>query len=311
MIKLHSRSRLTEDDYWRIRNFLRQVFLLNERIEHSWHPARLDHWRWHFVANCQFCGPFEEVSALWETDDGQIAALLHPICHDEIRLHVHPHWRSPEVEDEILGYAEAHHSDRAPDGGRILYLPILAHDTLRQDVVSRRGYTKQPGWGHHWWRDLDSPIPQAPVAPGYTIRSMGTLDEHPARSWASWRAFHADEPDEHYDGDCSWYQNIQSTPLYRRDLDIVAVTPQGEIAAFCTISYDDYTRSAVCVLVGTAAEHWRRGLGKAVMFEGLRRLQKLGCTRVLATATDPPADALYRSVMQAHLVTDTWTKTWT
>lgn len=35
----------------------------------------------------------------------------------------------------------------------------------------------------------------APVPDGYTIRAMGPPDEHPARSWASWRAFHAGEPD--------------------------------------------------------------------------------------------------------------------
>lgn len=62
------------------------------------------------------------------------------------------------------------------------------------------------------------------------------------------------------------------------------------------------------VLVGTAAEHWRRGLGKAVMLEGLRRLVRLGCTRVFSTATEAPADALYRSVMQTMKVTDTWVK---
>ena len=70
----------------------------------------------------------------------------------------------------------------------------------------------------------------------------------------------------------------------------------------------DATRSAVTVLVGTAAEHWRRGLGTAVMLEGLRRLTRLGCTRVFSSATEPPADALYRSVMQTMKVTDTWVK---
>lgn len=72
-------------------------------------------------------------------------------------------------------------------------------------------------------------------------------------------------------GDYSWLKNLQSTPLYRCDLDIVAATPQSEIAAFCTISFDDYTRSPVTVLVGTAAEHWQRRLGKAVKLEGMHR----------------------------------------
>ena len=94
------------------------------------------------------------------------------------------------------------------------------------------------------------------------------------------------------------------------NLDIVAATDAGEIASFCTIYYDDYTRSAVTVLVGVAAEHWRRGLGKAVVIEGMRRLKHLGCTRVFSTANDDPADALYRSVLQEMKVTDTWIKEW-
>ena len=309
-MKLNLRSYQGEDDYFRIRNFLREVFLLNDRLEHSWHVARLDYWRWHFIQTCQSTGPVEQVTTLWETEDGKLAAVLHPIAHDEVRLHVHPAYRCVELEEVMLAIAEEKHSDWTDDRRRILYVPLFEHDTLRRELLIQRGYVQLEGWGHHWRRDLDAPIPDVPVPPGYVIRSMGALDEHPARSWASWRAFHEEEPDENYDGDWSWYQNIQSTPLYRRDLDIVAATQNGEIAAFCTILYDDYTRSAVCVLVGTAAEHWQRGLGKAVMFEGMRRLQKLGCLRALATAHDPPADALYRSVMQNMQMTESWCKIW-
>jgi len=45
------------------------------------------------------------------------------------------------------------------------------------------------------------------------------------------------------------------------------------------------------------------------MFEGLRRLKHLGCTRVFSTANEDPADALYRSVMTDMKMTDTWVKT--
>jgi mycothiol synthase len=295
-----------EDDYFRLRNFLRAVFLLNARLEHSWHVARLDYWRWHFIENCRFCESVEKATAIWETADGQIAGVLNALSRDEIRLHVHPKYRTPALEEEMLAYAKANFFDLTQSGRPYHYLPVFTDDTRRQEIVRRLGYQKADGFGHHWRRDLDAPIPDVAISPGYTIRSMGALDEHPARGWASWRAFHSDEGDEHYDGDWSWYQNVQSMPLYRRDLDIVAIAPGGEIAAFTTIAYDDYTRSAVCVLVGTTAEHWRKGLGKAVLFEGMRRLQKLGCTLVFATANEPPADALYHSVMHTMLVTDTW-----
>jgi mycothiol synthase len=305
-LKIHPYQ--NEDDFWRMRNFLREVFLLNDRREHSWHVARLDYWRWHIILNCQACSLIEKVTTLWKTDSGQLVAMLHPLGGGETRLHVHPHFRTPEMEDEMLMQAEASLTEQTQDGRRFIYTPVFSDDALRQETLTRRGYVKREGKGYHWRRDLDTPIPEVAITPGYVIRSMGELSEHPARSWASWRAFHNDEPDSNYDGDWSWYQNIQSAPLYRRDLDIVAATPQGEIAAFCTMFYDDFTRSAVCVLVGTAAEHWRRGLGKAVIFEGLRRLKKLGGTRVFATAYDPPADALYRSAMQTMQVSETWLK---
>lgn len=298
----------TENDYWRIRRFLREVFLLNGCREHSWHVARLDYWRWHFILNCKLCDPVDKVTSIWETADGDMAAVLHPVGWGEARLHVHPRFRTAELEDEMLGHAEESLYESERDGRRRMVVPAFAGDTQRQEILAARGYARSGGQVNHWHRDLDSAVPETPLAPGYAMRSMGEIAEHPARSWASWRAFHAGEPDEAYDGDWSWYQNIQAAPLYRRDLDIIAAASNGDIAAFATFFYDHITRSAVSVLVGTAAEHWRRGLGKAVYNEGLRRLQKMGCARVFANALDPPADALYRSVLGTKDVSETWVK---
>lgn len=304
-LTIHSLS--TESDFFRARNFLREVFLANERLEHSWTVARLDYWRWHFIATCQFTRPFDQVMVGWQTATGELAAVLHAFGFGEIRAHIHPRYRSAALEDEMFSYAEQHYAYETEDGQRII-VPVFSDDTLRQQVLSARGFSQYPGWNHHYWRDLMSPIPEAPCPTGYEIRSLGDEREHPARSWCSWRAFHSDEPVSQYDGDFSWYRNLQSAPLYRRDLDLVAATPNGEIAAFCVIYYDDTTRSAVTVQVGVAAEHWRRGLGKAILYEGMRRLQRLGCTRVFATANDIPADALYYSVMTEMKVSDTWVK---
>lgn len=262
-----------------------------------------------FFQTCSVCDSAEKGLVLWETDNGKIIAALNDFGGGEIRLHVHPHFRSAELEDEMLVYAEENYPGTTENGKRII-VPVFADDSLRPDFLTRCGYIKRPGWNHHYRRDLTTPPPAASIPSGYTIRSMGDESEHPSRSWCSWRAFHSDESDSNYDGDFSWYKNIQSAPLYRRDLDIVAAAPNGNIAAFCTIYYDDYTRGAVTVLVGVAAEHWRRGLGKAVVTEGLRRLKHLGCTRVFATANEDPADALYRSVLKEMKVTDTWIKEW-
>jgi len=97
----------------------------------------------------------------------------------------------------------------------------------------------------------------------------------------------------------------------RRDLDIVAVAPKGEFASFCTIWFDDVTRTAAFEPVGTAPAHQKRGLGKAVMCEGLRRLQRLGATLAYVGSYTPGAHALYESVgFTEYDLSERWIKEW-
>lgn len=303
----------SEDDYWRIRVFLRQVMLLNGVREWSWHVARLDYWRWHVALNCQEREAIDDVVFLWETADGQIAAVLNPEGEGEAHLQVHPGLRAPALEDEMLAVAEERlAADR--DGQRKLVAWTDDQDTQRLAVLQRRGYTRGKWVERQWRRDLDAPLPGVPLPAGYTVRSLGDTGELPARSWASWRGFHPDEPDKDYQG-WEWYLNVQRCPLYRRDLDIVAVAPAatagGEIASLCTLWYDDVTRSAYVEPVATVPGHQRLGLARAVITEGLRRVRRLGATRAFVGGYEPGPNALYASVLSPeHDRSGQWIKTW-
>jgi ribosomal protein S18 acetylase RimI-like enzyme len=302
---LHMRPYQSEDNFWRMRDFLRKVFLLNDHLERSWSVPRLDYWRWHFILTCE-SDPMERVTFLWETSDGELVAVLHALYKGEAYVHIHPRHRSAALENEVFAVAEQRLGN-IYDGEHQLYTLVDEDDLLRGEVLKARGYTYRDQPVYRWRRDLETPIPEVKVTPGYKVRSMGDEREFDSRAWASWRAFHPGEPDEGFDnGD--WFANLQSAPLYRRDLDIVAEAPNGEIAAFSTIFYDDATRSAVCVLVGTAPEHQHRGLGKAVITEGLRRLQRMGGTRIFANGFDPPANALYRSALGTSYRAESWFK---
>lgn len=317
-MKLTMRAYQGEDDYWRIREFLRRVFLLNGRREQSWQVARLDYWRWHVAGNCWESGSFEDVIWLWETADGEIAAVLNPEGRVEAHLQVHPGLRTShrpsvpmgELEEEMLAVAEEHLHKPLPDGRRKLYVWANEHDALRQEILARRGYTRHDGPEYQRQLLLSEPIPDAPVPPGYTVRSLGDVDELPARSWLSWRAFHPDEPDEDYEG-WEWYLNVQQAPMYRRDLDIVAVASDGELAAFCTLWYDDVTRTGYFEPVGAEPAHHRRGLGKAVMCEAMRRIKRMGATLVTVGGYSPAANALYSSVVSPdYALSCPWVKEW-
>ena len=79
-------------------------------------------------------------------------------------------------------------------------------------------------------------------------------------------------------------------------LDLVAVAPDGELAAFCTVWFDDVTRTAAFEPVGAHPAHRRKGLGKALLAEGLRRVERLGATLATVGSYSETAGALYASV---------------
>jgi ribosomal protein S18 acetylase RimI-like enzyme len=299
-----------EDDFWRIRAFLREVFLANDRRERCWQPSRLDYWRWHGIENCRHCPSVDAVTFLWETKDGRLRAVLNAESRGEASLQVHPDAKSVQLEAEMLDIAEAHLTRSDAAGNRQLEVWVNGVDSPRQALLRERGY-EQPEWAMFEYRRLlTGPIPEAAPAPGYAVRSLGTREELPARSWASWRAFHPNEPDDAYEG-WEWYLNIQRMPLYRRDLDIVATAPDGTVAAFCTLWLDDVTRAACFEPVGTMPEHQRRGLAKAIMCEGMRRVQRMGATVVTVAGGSPAANALYASVMSPEYErAEPWKKTW-
>jgi mycothiol synthase len=283
-----------EEDYGRIRSFLQQVFLLNGRRELSWPVARFDYWRWHGIENLGD-GRLEEDVFIWETADGQMAAVLNRESAGAAFLQVHPARRTPELEAEMLEVAERHLAISRPGGRRKLWVMAMEGDRVRREVLMRRGYTRQAPVGCDHRRPMSGPIPDVPLAAGYSIRSLSGPEDLPARSWVSWRAFHPEAPAEEYNG-WEWYRNVQRAPLYRQELDLVAVAPDGAFASFCTIWYDEVTGTAYYEPVGTAPEHQRRGLGRAVMMEGLRRLKDLGAVLAAVGSAAPHARAFYNSI---------------
>ncbi len=192
---------------------------------------------------------------------------------------------------------------------RILFIILLVGTTLQVLAEQSRFQFRL----RKWQRDLSGPIPDAPLAPGYTIRPLGDGLELLERCYASGLGFHEGDIRVAVDNrdDPTWYRNIQTAPLYRRDLDLVAVAPDGAIAAFCTIWFDDVTRSAYFEPVATVPAHQRRGLGKALLTEGLRRLQRRGALVAGVGGYSPHANALYRSVMgDDHTLYEPWVKVW-
>lgn len=302
----------SEDDFWSMRHFLRDVFHLNRAHMASWHVARLDYARWHSCLNCAHTS-LNEVAFLWEVAGDLIGFVMPDGGPGEAHLCVHPVWQTPGVEQQMLDVAEQHLASVRPDGSCRLTVWCPARDRARQGLLAGRGYHRADPPEHQWRRRLDVPIPDVPLAPGYVIRPLGDGPELLDRCYASGLAFHPDDIDIALENrrDPSWYRNIQTAPLYRRDLDLVAVAADGSIGAFCTLWFDDVTRSAYFEPVATVPAHQRRGLAKALMTEGLRRLQRMGALIALVCGYGEAANALYGSVMGPEFdLYEPWEKEW-
>jgi len=312
-MKITMRPYRSVEDYWRMRQFLRDVMLLNDLHQHSWHVARLDYWWWFIQPDLEKMD-LEKSIFFWETETGEIAAILNPEGKGQAYLQTHPKYRTPELEEEMIVTAERYLKHPNREGRQRTLVFADSKDTLRHDILKQRSYQKveRPETCEtiHMF-PLDRDIAEVKTPSGYIIRAMGHGLELLERCYASGLGFHDDDINvarENRD-DPTWYHHIQSAPLYRRDLDIVAIASDGSVASFCTVWFDDVTRTAYFEPVATVPKHQRHGLGKAVLTEGLRRLKTMGAKIANVSGYSDAANGLYFSVFgEEHDLLQPWEK---
>ena len=299
-MKLIKRPYKSTEDYWRIRQFLREVMLLNNLHQYSWHVARLDYWWWFIQPDLEKM-TLEESIFFWETETREVAAILNPEGKGQAYLQIHPKYRTPELVEEMIVTAEEHFKHPNREGKMRVLVFSDSKEAMRHEILKQRGYQKvdRPETNEtiHFF-PLANDIQEVEMPAGYTIRALGHGLELLERCYASGLGFHNDDINfarENRD-DPTWYQHIQSAPLYRRDLDLIAIASDSSIASFCTIWFDDVTRTAYFEPVATVPKHQRHGLGKAILTEGLKRLKTMGAKIATVGGYSNEANGLYFSV---------------
>ena len=95
-----------------------------------------------------------------------------------------------------------------------------------------------------------------------------------------------------------WRENILKSPQYLNEVDLVVEYSSDILVAFCVFWVNNSHKSASLEPMGVSEKFRGRYLGKAIIIEGLKRLQKLKIEKVFVTTeTDNQgALALYNSV---------------
>jgi mycothiol synthase len=156
---------------------------------------------------------------------------------------------------------------------------------IRHDDQVLDGYFKQQGYRLaigmvHMSCELDGVVKASGLAGGFKVRSCKGLNEVSTRAKAQYRAFGSKAPFERY---LERFRNFMQSPVYDRNLDLVAVHEDGQIGAFCHVWINPVNKVGLFEPVGTHPYFQRKGLGRAVMLEGLRRLQEGGMRQAIVS----------------------------
>jgi mycothiol synthase len=246
---------------------------------------------------------------LWETPDGQLVGVvslwleeLTDVVEGWVGVFVHPDWRGAHLEAELLSWAEQQVQAQATVAQR----PAQLHAGTRSDAPYYRAIYETPGYEiirqfHTRQRSLAEPIPQAQFPDGFTSRPTNA-DEAEA-----WIAMYNESFVDHWHFTPMTLRDRQfrlTYPTYQPELDWVAVAPDGTLVGFCGAEIDadenaqKNRQEGWIAVLGTRRGYRRQGLARAMLLQGLHRLQSEGMeTALLGVDTQNPNQAknLYES----------------
>lgn len=274
---------------------MRQLLIDTVRITpvgFNWDIRRLDGQRF-YNADPQANPLLKRPVGLWENEASELVAYVLAESAGDAHLQVHPDYRY--LEDELVAWAEDHLGREDEDGGRTLEIYTYEYDALRQQTLAARGYEKMEYGGMIRHLRLGcGPRPTVQLAQGYTLRTTNPDDLADCGRIADLlnaafgRTFH----------NAQEFQNFaRRAPCYCNDLDLVAVASDGSFAAYVGIPYDEQNRWGIFEPVCTHPDHQRKGLGRALMNEGLLRLWRRGAVNASVDTGDMiAANAFYTAM---------------
>ncbi|HEX6780261.1 MAG TPA: GNAT family N-acetyltransferase [Ktedonobacterales bacterium] len=242
---------------------------------------------------------------LWEDEQGRLvgyAIAQKPFW--TLDYFAHPAARAEGLEERILAWGMERWPQMMPrSNGRLaLWLDVREDQTDRIALLERLGFMRDTWSMLHLSQPLararvrerptgargavpsavQRPSPKAlptPVVPeGFSIHPLAGEAEVPAYVALHRAAFESDNMT------VDWRRSTLESPQYVPALDLVAVDAEGALAGFCICwlsqRANDHNGSVAGQVepMGVRPDLQGRGLGRALLLEGLRRLQAHGAT---------------------------------
>jgi ribosomal protein S18 acetylase RimI-like enzyme len=215
--------------------------------------------------------PVGDLVQVWEDGPDVVGLGVNLRFGEAFDVFAAPALRGSAAEEEMLRVAAA--TTGALTAGEYVCTDVFDCDTARIELLTRLGFARFRTWDDVRERPLGDVPPEAPP-PGFTIRSA-TLGDAGGLAGARNASFGDDWTGALY------RDEVMTKPGYDPAREIVAVAPDGRIAAFTVYWVDSRNRTGHFEPVGTHSAFQRRGLARAVMVAGMARMADAG----MATAT--------------------------
>jgi len=248
---------------------------------------------------------------LWHDHTGQLIAfgqLWMPSEFTEqvngfLWFRIHPDAQQYGLGSEVIAWAEK----RMHQVAQAHNLPVRLSVSCREDQSDRIALFEQKGFAYErgsfrMVRSMADSIPLLQLPPGFTLKSGDEIDR------SAWVEMHNQTFIDHWNFHPMTIEQVShwmSDPMYRPELDLVAVAADGTYAAFCYAHIDTEENQhkqrleGHIGLLGTRRGFRRLGLGRVMLLAGLRRLKSAGMETVTigVDAQNPyQAYKLYESV---------------
>lgn len=264
----------------------------------DWHyPHVGDLSFWFFMVSCHLTP--QKFIRLWHDNGGKLVGYAILGEDPSFDCQVLPEYEWCGIETEAIVWAETRQAElRSHDlsawGGNFV-------SGVRQDNPKRIAFLEQHGYQPGKYVEvnllctLDGLILEAVLPPACEVRSTAAVGDIPNRASAQREVWHPYTVGNVSDDD---YARFMQLPGYDRQLDVVAVAPDGVIAAYVNGWIDPLNRIGDFGPVGARPGYRRQGLTRAVLLVCLRRMQRLGMSRVSVSTgvSNEAALRLYESV---------------
>lgn len=231
----------------------------------------------------------QDNTRLWFSADDRLVGFAFVDHYQNLRFEFDPQVVSPGIESETVVWGEACIRRAMQASGESLTLNASCRDddTDRIALLEWHGFVQKALHLLHMTRSLHEPIPTPQLPKGFSIRHV--TGEHEAEALVA--LHHAAFGTEAMT--VEERLAMMRVPDYDAELDLVAVAPDGRLAAYCmcSISQEENARTGrnegYTDPVATHPDSQRHGLAKALLLTGLYTLKQQGMdTALLGTSSE-------------------------